>query len=840
MNFFKAISKYWLLIVMILQPMLDIIAYFNFNTYITPISFVFRTLILFFIVFYTFIKSKNKKKFILCILPFAIFSILHLLNSYRVGYISLFDDIRYLIIVMQMPILTICFINYIKENNQYLSQVKIGFIINVLIVFVSLILALISGNFNYTYEGYGLTGWFTSANTQSMILVAICPIFLYFCSKTTKIIWYLLSHIIVLFLLYENGTKACYITLVISLLIILYITFINEKSRMRLEKTLITILCLLFVAFYSNNSSTFKRMEVMDEHNKQISDFISEKYGSLENIDFKSLSDEEILEILNVNYYWKELIDLYGKDKVLEKMKSHLSASELTDNRLRKRMYASIIYDDTDLLTKFVGFEFTKIGKLEMDLENDFTALYYYYGYIGFGLYVIFILYFVILLMKMFIKDKKMVFNGEFIIYCITLALLIFGSEYSGAFLRKSNANIYMSLLLTLIYFKSLKQDKFKINNKKITFLLLHLGYGGIETSTINTANELSKTYDVELISFYNLKNNQQDRLSKDINIKYLYQKEPNKNELLQAIKDRKLISIFKNLFPAIKILFLKRYLIIKEIIESDSFATVSTRNEFSVLLSQFGNPKTIKIAQIHQHHNYNKKYINNIKYKFNNIDYIFALTNSLKNDYEKFLINNKKTKVLVVPNFIDLPNKISSLKNKNIITVSRLHSIKKLDDLILIFSKVKDKDSKLYIIGDGEELDNLKRQVTDKKLTNRVIFTGYKNSEEIEEYFLNSRIFAMTSISEGLPMTLLEAMSYGLPCIAFRTDSGIPDIIDNEINGYIIENRDISCYSKKLDELLDNEKLVQKLSKNSLKKSKEYSSKEIIKIWKGVLSGEK
>ena len=95
MNFFKAISKYWLLIVMILQPILDIIAYFNFNTYITPISFVFRTLILFFIVFYTFIKSKNKKKFILCILPFAIFSILHLLNSYRVGYISLFDDIRY-------------------------------------------------------------------------------------------------------------------------------------------------------------------------------------------------------------------------------------------------------------------------------------------------------------------------------------------------------------------------------------------------------------------------------------------------------------------------------------------------------------------------------------------------------------------------------------------------------------------------------------------------------------------------------------------------------------------------------------------------------------------------
>ena len=68
MKFFKSILKYWILIVLVLQPILDIIAYFNFSTYITPISFIARTLILVFIVLYTFIKSKDKKKFILYII----------------------------------------------------------------------------------------------------------------------------------------------------------------------------------------------------------------------------------------------------------------------------------------------------------------------------------------------------------------------------------------------------------------------------------------------------------------------------------------------------------------------------------------------------------------------------------------------------------------------------------------------------------------------------------------------------------------------------------------------------------------------------------------------------
>jgi len=115
---------------------------------------------------------------------------------------------------------------------------------------------------------------------------------------------------------------------------------------------------------------------------------------------------------------------------------------------------------------------------------------------------------------------------------------------------------------------------------------------------------------------------------------------------------------------------------------------------------------------------------------------------------------------------------------------------------------------------------------------------TGYLNKEQQEEYFLNSCVFAMTSISEGLPMVLLESMQYGVPCIAYETESGVKDIIDNDKNGYIISNRDENEYIKKLNKILSEEEILKKFHKSAIKKSEMYSSENIVKEWEKVLDG--
>ena len=481
-------NKYWLLIILILQPILDIIAYFNFKTNITPITFVLRSAILLFTIVYTFIKSKNKKNFILCMLPIAVFSLLHLGNSYRVGMLSFFSDLRYLIFVIQLPILTICFIDYIKWNKECLKLLKSAFVINTLLIFFSLILAIWSGDFAYTYYNYGLTGWFSSANTQSMILVAITPLFLYFSTRNKNVILYILNHAIVFFLLFLNGTKACYIALLIIYIAMIYISLVSEKGKLRIYKTLVSVMSLSLVLFFGNDSATFKRLDDVNDvsykNEVTIKEKIKEKIDKLDkpsnieednpseedieyNIyDLENYSDDIIIDILNDSYIWEDIISIHGGEKVLNKIRDDLTPAALSDNRLRKRVNASIYFDESDIFTKMVGFEYTKVS--DFDLENDLTAIFYYYGYLGFGLYSLFILYFGWLLFKMFWRDKKIIFDGEFVIYGITLVLLIFGGEYSGAFLRKSNANIYLSCLLALIYFKYYKNLFISSENIKL------------------------------------------------------------------------------------------------------------------------------------------------------------------------------------------------------------------------------------------------------------------------------------------------------------------------------------------------------------------------------------
>ena len=134
-------------------------------------------------------------------------------------------------------------------------------------------------------------------------------------------------------------------------------------------------------------------------------------------------------------------------------------------------------------------------------------------------------------------------------------------------------------------------------------------------------------------------------------------------------------------------------------------------------------------------------------------------------------------------------------------------------------------------------DLINLENQIKELQLENRVYLLGYKNQDEIKEYMLKSCIFAMTSETEGLPMVLLEAMNYGIPCIAFETDSGVKDIISNDNNGYVIKNRNKKKYIACLEKMLKDKKKLKELSTNAIKTSHKFKEEEITKIWISILN---
>ena len=368
---------------------------------------------------------------------------------------------------------------------------------------------------------------------------------------------------------------------------------------------------------------------------------------------------------------------------------------------------------------------------------------------------------------------------------------------------------------------------------KKITFLMLHLNYGGIERQTTLMINELYKLgYDIEILCVYNILNESFYKLDKNVKITYLTKGFPNKVKILNSFKNFKLLSFLKEVNIAIKCLFAKYIKLRWKIKKLNTDIIFSTRPEFSKMINR---TDTYNISQEHSFIN-SKKYFEYAKKCFENINSVVVMTEKAKEIYN---INNVHNNIIVIPNMIEenKEEKSSRLKNKQIIAVGRLEEVKNFENLINIFREISSKNDKyiLKIIGEGKLRFKLQNIIDKYKLTTKVVLTGTLSEEEIKREMLKSDTLCITSKSESFSLVICEAMNYGLPVIAYDVDVGPREIIENEIDGYLIENGDSKEYINKLDKLLKDYALRALIGKRGIIKAKKYYSSNVIKKWNEI-----
>lgn len=376
---------------------------------------------------------------------------------------------------------------------------------------------------------------------------------------------------------------------------------------------------------------------------------------------------------------------------------------------------------------------------------------------------------------------------------------------------------------------------------KKITFLMLHLNYGGIEKQVTTLANELSKEYEVEIISLYDILSGESFyQLDDKVRIKYIFNFGPNKDKIKDALKKFKLITLIKQLYKALKILYTK-YIGLGKIIKNlNTDILISSRIEFSKQI------KRNDIITISQEHSFidNEKYIKKVRKSFKHIKYLIVMTKGAKEKYDEWLKNEKiKPEVVVIPNMIkeNKNGNLSTLCNNQIISVGRLEEVKDFYTLILVFSVIIKKYPNLIlkIIGEGSQRKVLEELIEKCNLEKKVILTGKLTENEINNEFLKSDIFVLTSKSESFSLVLCEAMNYGLPCVAFDVDVGPREIIENKVNGYLIKNRNVDDMEEKIENLLLDDITRKKYGANAFYSIKKFYSKKIISLWKNIMGGE-
>ncbi|MGL5117734.1 MAG: glycosyltransferase [Plesiomonas shigelloides] len=216
----------------------------------------------------------------------------------------------------------------------------------------------------------------------------------------------------------------------------------------------------------------------------------------------------------------------------------------------------------------------------------------------------------------------------------------------------------------------------------------------------------------------------------------------------------------------------------------------------------------------------------------FETFDEIICLYKGEKILNKKFsFIDEKKIKIISNPVSFKTLEKANYLK-KEIIFVGRISKYPKgLDFLIEIWSKIsiKNKEWKLKIVGDGEDKEELQEIIKNKGLQKNI--TLIEAQKNIEDYYLESSIFVLTSRYEGMPMVVMEAMECGLPIISFDID-GISNLIEDNENGYLIKKYNTDEYAEKLEFLMKNFDIRKKIGEVNKEKAKEFSIEKKVNQW--------
>ena len=210
------------------------------------------------------------------------------------------------------------------------------------------------------------------------------------------------------------------------------------------------------------------------------------------------------------------------------------------------------------------------------------------------------------------------------------------------------------------------------------------------------------------------------------------------------------------------------------------------------------------------------KKYINDI---FFMADQVVVLSTEWKSKILSWFECN----ISILENGVFVPNKNQyNPSSKNIVLLGRLNERKGTYDLLNIVNEVVEKfnDVRFILAGDGD-LKKLNNKITELEINKYIDVLGWINEEKREEILKNTLIYVLPSYNEGMPMSVIEAMSYGIPTISTWV-GGIPQLIDNNESGFLIQPGDIEDLKDKIIILLENNSLRQAMSDKGYKKINE------------------
>ncbi len=231
--------------------------------------------------------------------------------------------------------------------------------------------------------------------------------------------------------------------------------------------------------------------------------------------------------------------------------------------------------------------------------------------------------------------------------------------------------------------------------------------------------------------------------------------------------------------------------------------------------------------GKFHVFYEKNKSFVENV---LNKVDTIVALSKQWE-VYFKEIVGCKN--VEVIANIVDTPKDIKKIKrNSNPISgvfLGNMNPQKGIYDIIDMADNYKEslKGKLVLHIGGNGETDKVQQLINDRNLNDIIIYEGWVDYERKAELLANADFFLLPSYIEGLPISILEAMSYGLPVISTPV-GGIPEILLENRNGFLINPGDKEALFRAINRFINKECDVETMGAESFRRVQPHLPKNV------------
>ena len=478
------------LILCVLQPLLDVAGFWQAKLGVSnTVTMLIRMLLLAGTILLGFLLTDRKRYYLIAAALMLALTAGHILacmgnpGGYRKPVLDLINLVR----IYFLPLMTICFITFLRQNEAVFPALQKGLAADILLIALVQLLSTLTGTDPHTYsvDQTGILGWFMWTNSQSAILAMLTPITIVWALLKWKdrILPAALMTVVSEATLYVLAPRLAYASLICSGFgVFACILLINRKLWK--QGVAIALITCLFIAAYPL-SPTSKRLSSNQERAEQTIEKIKEEgivipqetalptdeQGEVEK-DAKPVVvlDEKTADSLEAIYRSQDIIwsmvDRFGRDRVFQIYHYTLDPTILANTRQMKINFCTLLMRESAAMSHLFGLNLADMTYQRQgphgepvtdnyDVENDFHGVYFLTGYCGLGLMILFLLWFGLRALIAVLRKPKVYFNLSLASFAMAYVLGIIHAYFTASVLRRNNASIYLAIVLACVWYCS-------------------------------------------------------------------------------------------------------------------------------------------------------------------------------------------------------------------------------------------------------------------------------------------------------------------------------------------------------------------------------------------------